>query len=597
MGIHRLPEELSRKIAAGEIIERPLSVVKELMENSIDAGAHSIEVELVQGGKVLISVRDDGCGIAPEELPLAVEKYATSKISTDADLEAISTLGYRGEALSSVGAVSELEIFSRRAEIGEGASLRYENGEAKISSVPLRPGTTVIVKDLFYNLPARRKFLKTASAEFRRISRLVQDYSFAYPGISFSLIHGGKTVFKSSGSGSLKKLLADVWGDEPKIRAASFAAGNSSAAIWWQDTGPQTRFQLISFVNGRRVGDAVIRSAIASFHWATRGNWLVMLTLPPEDVDVNIHPAKAEILFRHSGEVFDLVRKTAEKFSRDFSELPVGGAFSRDKNLSSFDVRPTSHTQFSAYKPQHEAHPFSRMEDPVFRCSSPNAFALRNEQAAERLPFNSWRDEPAQNPNTGSVPPEKIETCDAGPRFICQLSQGYLLFADAGGVLIVDPHAAHERINYERILKACSDPAAQERLILPIQLPPTLKDAALAIREQLSELRFSFDETGAIISLPMHINAAEVGPIELLRSAVSAIEERSEGSESLLHRFAVKACKASVKLTTRLEPCEALQLLSDLEKCDQPGACPHGRPTVLRLPGAALDKHFGRLGL
>ncbi len=592
MGIHRLPEELSRKIAAGEVIERPLSVVKELIENSIDAGAHSIEVELVQGGKVLISVRDDGCGIAPEDLPLAVEKYATSKISTDEDLEAISTLGYRGEALSSVGAVSELEIFSRRAETGEGACLRYENGEAKISSVPLRPGTTVIVKDLFYNLPARRKFLKTASAEFRRISRLVQDYSFAYPGISFSLVHGGKTVFKSSGSGSLKKLLADVWGDEPEIRAACFATGNSSAALWWQDTGPQTRFQLISFVNGRRVGDAVIRSAIASFHWATRGNWLVMLTLPPEDVDVNIHPAKAEILFRHSGDVFDLVRKATEKFSRDFSELPGVRNFSLDKNFSSFDVRPASPTQFSAYKPQHEAHPFSRIEDPVFRCSSPNAYTLPKEQSAERLPFNSWRDETVQKQ------PEKIESFDtAGPRFICQLSQGYLLFADAGGVLIVDPHAAHERINYERILKACSDPAAEERLIIPIQLPPTLKDAALANRNQLAELRFSFDDAGALITLPMHNNAAGIGPIELLRSAVSAVEERSEGSESLLHRFAVKACKASVKLTTRLEPSEALQLLSDLEKCDQPSACPHGRPTVLRLTGAVLDKHFGRLGL
>ncbi len=592
MGIHRLPEELSRKIAAGEVIERPLSVVKELIENSIDAGAHSIEVELVQGGKVLISVRDDGCGIAPEDLPLAVEKYATSKISTDEDLEAISTLGYRGEALSSVGAVSELEIFSRRAETGEGACLRHENGEAKISSVPLRPGTTVIVKDLFYNLPARRKFLKTASAEFRRISRLVQDYSFAYPGISFSLVHGGKTVFKSSGSGSLKKLLADVWGDEPEIRAAGFATGNSSASLWWQDTGPQSRFQLVSFVNGRRVGDAVIRSAIMSFHWATRGNWLVMLTLPPEDVDVNIHPAKAEILFRHSGDVFDLVRKATEKFSRDFSELPGVRNFSQDKNLSSFDVRPKNPSQFSPYKPQHEAHPFSRIEDPVFRCSSPNAFALRKEQTAERLPFNSWRDEPVQDL------PQDVAIFDSdGPRFICQLSQGYLLFAEAGGVLIVDPHAAHERINYERILKACSDPTAQERLILPIQLPPTLKDAALANQEQLAELRFSFDDTGALSSLPMHINATGIGPIELLRSAVSAIEERSEDSESLLHRFAVKACKASVKLTTRLEPSEALQLLSDLEKCDQPSACPHGRPTVLRLPGAALDKHFGRLGL
>lgn len=608
MGIHRLPDGLSRKIAAGEVIERPLSVVKELIENSLDAGATAIDVELGQGGKVLISVKDNGGGIVPEELPLAVEKHATSKISSEADLEAISTLGYRGEALSSVCAVSHFEIYSRRSELAEGASLHYENGVPRVTAVPLRPGTTVVVKDLFYNLPARRKFLKTAAAEFRRISRLVQDYAFAYPAVAFSLVHDGKSVFKSSGGGSVEKLLAQMWGDEPEIRASALEAAASSVRLWWQDLGPQSRFQLILFVNGRRVSDAVIRSAIQGFHWATRGNWLVMLSLPAEDVDVNVHPAKSEILFRRSGEVYDLIRKAAERLAKGFSDAPILGRGDRmplssspfDAPAESFSVGgPTAPGGSTAWHrlPEREPHPFSRLEEPVFRAASPNASAARGSQEAsgERLPFASYRQTVSVSPS-GDVSAAESAAPD-GKLYLAQLPQGYLVFSTPDGLLIVDPHAAHERVNYERILKACADPRGQEKLVMPIPLPPTLKDDAMANREKLAELNFAIDEDGSLSQLPMHAKVAGVSPVDLLRSALNAIEERQEHSDSLVNVFATKACKASVKLTTRLEAAEACQLLAELERCDQPNACPHGRPTVLRLTGGALDKHFGRLGL
>ncbi len=598
MEIHRLPEELTRKIAAGEVIERPLSVVKELIENSIDAGAKTIEVELIQGGKVLISVRDDGGGIAPDQMTLAVEKHATSKITIEADLEAISTLGYRGEALSSVSAVSHLEIYSRRPELPEGASLHCENGALKVTPVPLRPGTTVVVKDLFYNLPARRKFLKSAAAEFRRIFRLIQDYSFAYPHIAFTLIHGGKNAFKSSGGGSVEKLLTQTWGSEPEVRSAQYDAAVSSARVWWQDLGPQSRFQLISFVNGRRVSDSAIRSAVQNFAWAGRGNWLVMIKLPPEDVDVNVHPAKSEILFRHSGEAYDLVHKAAEKLSRGYSEAPLrSGTREFDGNdfAASFDVRPRNPvtSDWRAALPERESNPWSRVSQPNFRAASPAANAVRTERATERLPFDSYREKYASETHPA---PEAEEPRDAARQYMGRLPQGYLIFSDENGLLIVDPHAAHERVNYERILKDCSDPSGQERLIMPIPLPPTLKDDAQSHKEALDELRFTI-ENGELVSLPMHSAVVGLSPVELLRSAVSAAEERREHSETLLHRFATKACKASVKLTARLQPAEALRLLDELEKCEQPNACPHGRPTALRLSGAALDKHFGRLGL
>ncbi len=596
MAIHRLPEALSRKIAAGEVIERPLSVVKELIENSLDAGARTIEVELVQGGKVLISIKDDGCGISAEELPLAVEKHATSKISVEDDLEAIATLGYRGEALSSIGAVSRFELYSRRKSAAEGAVLRYENGQIKVSPVPLRPGTTVVIKDLFYNLPARRKFMKTATAEFRRILRLIQDYAFAYPSVSFTLIHGGKTVFKSSGAGSVEKLLAQTWGDEPAIASARYENDKGGCALWWQDCGPQSRFQLISFVNGRRISDAVIRSAIQSFGWATRGNWLAMISLPPEDIDVNVHPAKAEVLFRHSGEVYDLVHKAAEKFAREYSQAAVNqrspfpsGALPADFVYTP-PQKPASAPTSWRKMPEHEAHPFSRVEEPVFRAASPHSFAAREaELRAERLPF------PMQQPQTGA--PQTDARAEDGNEYLGQMPQGYLIFSMQEGLLIVDPHAAHERVNYEKILKACAAPDGQERLIMPIPLPPTLRGDAIAQRKELEELRFVIDDNGDLAGLPVHAKAVGVSPVDLLRSALNAIEERGENPQSLLDIFATKACKASVKLTTRLTAEEAKLLLAQLNACDQPSACPHGRPTVLRLTGQALDKHFGRLGL
>ena len=599
MGIHRLPEGLSQKIAAGEVIERPLSVVKELIENSIDAGAKKIEVELVQGGKVLISVKDDGCGILPDELPLAVEKHATSKISTEEDLEAIATLGYRGEALASVCAVSHFEIYSRQAGQPEGAVLHYENGVPKVTSVPLRPGTTVVVKDLFYNLPARRKFMKTPAAEFRRIFRLIQDYAFAYPQIAFTLIHGGRSAFASSGSGSVEKLLSAIWGDEPKVRGSESKAPGSGVRLWWQDLGPQSRLQLISFVNGRRVSDAVIRSAITSFNWAGRGNWLVMITLPPEDVDVNVHPAKSEILFRHSSEVYDLIHRTAEGLARGFSEIPVLPSGPENSGhwkseVENFNVRPQQPVSAGCgfHKDGSEVHFFGRVEPPLFRASSPAVEAAKRPENSERLPITSYR-------NIGSAASQQQLTAeDADGRcYLGQLPQGYLVFSDNEGLLIVDPHAAHERINYEKILKSCSGTNAQQGLIMPVSLPPTLREAALFHKKELAELNFVVNDDGSLSMLPMTPQAAGLNPVELLRSAVSAIEEHKDQSDSLLKVFATKACKASVKLTTRLVPAEALRLLQELEACDQPNACPHGRPTVLKLTKAALDKHFGRLGL
>lgn len=594
MGIHKLPESLSRRIAAGEVIERPVSVVKELVENSLDAGASHVAVELVQGGKVLISVKDDGCGIAPDEMTLAIEKHATSKISTAEDLEAISTLGYRGEALSSVCAVSALEIFSRQADLPEGALLSSTGGNVKVSRMPLQPGTTVVVRDLFFNLPARRKFLKSSISESRRITSLVKDYALAYPNVSFSLINEGKSTFKSPGTGGVDEVLSKVWGTSPEVRYRECTNSKSTTKVWWQDIGPKSRFNLTVFVNGRRVSNGTIRSAITSFAWAGRGNWLVMLTLPAEDIDVNVHPTKAEILLRHPNEVFELVHKATDDFSRKFSSLPLqirpmgeGTSDLPDVDFSIDIPKPKeqgSHTKNVYCKPE-VANPFSRVQSPFERPQSPAAY----ERPSPRLPF--YKPEEMQQVNKAEVEQEKLQD----RVYMGQTHQGYLVFSSPEGLLIVDPHAAHERINYERILSMCKDPRGEDMLLMPIPLPPTLKDEALAHKEDLEKLKFKLDDDGNLTALPLHPKAVGLSPIDLLRSAISALEEKSDSA--LMDVFAVKACKASVKLTTQLEASECYRLLEDLERCKEPNACPHGRPTVLRLSNNALDKHFGRLGL
>lgn len=617
MFIHRLAPEIAQKIAAGEVVERPLSVVKELMENSIDAGAETITVEIVQGGKVLISVADDGSGIMPDELPLAVEKHATSKISNDADLEAIATLGYRREALASIAAVSRMELFSRRKEMENGAILTFTGNSTSVSEIPLQPGTRVTVRDLFYNLPARRKFMKSAPAEFRRIAQLVEDYALAYPGIAFQLINDGKNVFSSPGSGSVEKLLGKLWGNDPEIRTFQSEKGDSSVHIWWQDCGTASRFQLVTFVNGRRVSDNVVRAALINHPWARRGNWLVMLRLPPGDVDVNVHPAKSEIMLRKSQDVFELVYGCVDQFSRGFSPLtpaeldkarsptekqgddepfvPLGSRAGRKAILEASGKE--SHREGETVP---QGGLFSRVIEPEFRVAQPE---LRGLSLGLTMPAAEDKKSPPVSKNGSEAVPkatrnlitteDTIIGVDGKARYLGQMEQGYLLFLDDRGLLIVDPHSAHERVNYERIMAACSSPAGSEKLLVPITLPPTLCEEAQANAEKLEAMGILLNENGALASLPCHANGLGISPVDLLRGALGAIEDQGD-NRPLAARWAMKSCKCSVKLTTRLQPAEAQQLLNDLLHCQQPNACPHGRPTVLRLDGKALDAHFGR---
>ena len=298
MKISLLPEEVFSRIAAGEVVERPLSVVKEAVENSLDGGATAIKVSLFEGGKVRIVVEDNGRGIPFEELPLAAAPHATSKISTLEELEVVRSLGFRGEALASIAAVSRFELRSRAEGEEPGGMLKIDGGKQVLHTpVPCRPGTRLSVEDLFYTLPARRKFLKSAAAESRRVFSFLRDMAAAYPGVAFTEESDGKRGFSSPGNGSREDVLRLLWGGEGDIRRCETAAAHMTLESWFLPCPGRARSTVVSFVNGRSVNDPLVRAAAGSLCRTLVGNWAFFFTLPADLLDVNIHPAKWEIRF------------------------------------------------------------------------------------------------------------------------------------------------------------------------------------------------------------------------------------------------------------------------------------------------------------
>ncbi|MCL1875621.1 MAG: DNA mismatch repair endonuclease MutL [Synergistaceae bacterium] len=582
--IKLLPEDVWSKIAAGEVVERPGSVVKELVENSIDVGAKRIRVSLWDGGKARIIVEDDGGGIPFDDLPLAIERHATSKLSTTEDLNSIITLGYRGEAIASIASVSKLEI--RSCPEGEAGGLIRVNEGRLIEHVKTTcpKGARVQVDDLFCNIPARKKFLKASLSELRRCSSVLRDYALAWPGISFGLSHENKTLYTTDGNGNRKRALSQIWGNSPESLTVHVTSGNLSLECWYQPFPLRGRNEISAFVNGRAVNDPIIRAAVSNAGNELSGNWALFITLNPSLIDVNVHPAKAEIRFRYTGEVFDSIKKASEILSGNPAKIAFFNTPKYDGNSKAPEVKPKPEDRSSLNFSINSPNLFSRA------ASSFDTESFTANESSEK----SWNFNEDDLADKGNV---KQNINEPEVKFISQLSSGYLVFETPESVIIMDPHAAHERIMFEKIMVESAQVKTQT-LISPEALQPTIAVQVQELESELCSVGFSFsDENGLCVTgIPFALGNVS-SPLAILRATIAVWSDNGNErklDEQLTARWSEIACKSSVKLTSRLHQSEALELWRKLHLCKQPFSCPHGRPTVLKLEYSELAKHFGR---
>ncbi len=613
MSIQVLPDVVAAQIAAGEVVERPASVVKELIENAIDASATSIIVEIERGGQRLIRVSDDGVGIPAAEAALAFARHSTSKLRTVDDLNAITTLGFRGEALASIAAVSRTRLVTRFHAEQVGAEVLVEGGELRAERPAGAPvGTVVEVENLFFNTPARLKFLKSESTERRHITQLVTRYALAYPRVRFQLIQEGREQFHSTGSGDLADVLVEAFGlesfrdmlevsplpparpDLPPIEVYGFA---SVPAL-----NRANRSHIVLFVNGRAIMDQSLSYAvIQAYHTLIpQGRYplaILLIALPPEEVDVNVHPTKAEVRFRAPDAAFSAVQRAVRQAVVGQAPVPsVGRAFPAASN-SGWPAADHDYNLVPASRPLLPGEEQLRLELRAFDAGR----HARHVPPPDFAPVTR-RDAPAD--------PTAIPAGPQGPprprtlpvlRVVGQVGAAYIVAEGPAGLYLIDQHAAHERILYEQFTarQAAMQPVTQHALpSTTVELPGA---AALLVEENLATLEalgFVLEPFGTSTIRVRAVPALLAGrdPAEVLHGLVEDLELGTSPSEATLEaRLIRRICKAAaIKAGQLLTFAEMQTLIQQLERCESPHTCPHGRPTMLHISAGELTRLFGR---
>ena len=563
-----LPDNLINKIAAGEVVERPASIVRELIDNSVDAGATQIDVEVLYGGKKLIRVSDNGSGMNREDALLCFERHATSKIKSEKDLFDISTLGFRGEALPAIASVTKITLITSAEKSDSGIKIEIGvNNKKEIADAPPLPGTVVEIRDIFYNTPARRKFLKSDPTELSHIIETVMQKALAYPAISFSLTHNNSELLDAHSAEGLKQRFIQLYGEELSGEFLDVNKEGRGLKVYGFVSGPDfTRagksHQYI-FVNKRPVKNPTINHAIykAYSDLIPRDRhpaYFIFLDIDHTKVDVNVHPAKREVRFETPDEIHRIVEAAVyEALNPDIRREPF--ALPGDRSVSRYQ--------------------YGISENPAVR-----------EQTADV--FNSSQTD---------IFSEGI-TQDVQPFF--HVGESFFATATRNGLLIIDQHAAHERILYEKLLRRTS--IESEALFLPlrIELPAGEHNIIMKNRELIEGFGLDIDDFAGnnviVRSLPKELNKADIKGL-LIDIAAGIVEEETSGikgdmtGESLLKNIAARlACHKSVRGSEQLTNEELTRMMSDLDKADEPDKCPHGRPTRILLSLDELKKMFKR---
>jgi len=600
MRIHLLPPELSNQIAAGEVIERPAAVVKELVENSLDAGAQAVFIDIGQGGRRHIRVRDDGAGIHPDDLELAVSRHATSKVRHREDLECISSLGFRGEALPSMASVSRFSIHSAQSDADHGWALKVEGGHVSDALAPIAHarGTTVEVSDLFFNTPARRKFMRADKTEFSHINEIIKRMALSRFDIGFSLRHNQRAVHELvavNDKQSAERRIKQILGESFLENALPFDDSSGEMRLHgWAGSPTIARSQAdmqYFYVNGRMVRDKVVTHAIRQAYSdvlfsGRQPAYLIYLEIPPQLVDVNVHPSKHEVRFRESRTIHGFighilrdvlaqsstdtaghhVTATITGVSPDSNNAPTLSGAARYQSLSnsqarlSFKVRDSLNAMTSLYSPR---APVSQPE-------------ILNDNDSD-IPLLGYA--------------------------VAQIHGIYILAENAHGVILVDMHAAHERITYEHMKRTLSE--QQGLRTQPLLIPQTVSVSESEVRLVESHadalLRLGFEVTAmgsnSVLLRQVPSLLADTDVEQLLRDVLSDIAEHGDSdrvNDEVNEMLGTMACHASVRANRKLTTSEMNALLRDMERTERSGQCNHGRPTWVQLTVAELDKLFMR---
>lgn len=606
--ISLLDEKVINRIAAGEVVERPASVVKELLENSLDADPTSIRIEIEQGGKKLIRVSDNGIGMSGDDAFMALERHATSKLKSEQDLVGIATLGFRGEALASIGSVSRLTLVTYDGEDEAGTIIRMEGGALRSTDrIGSARGTTIEVADLFFNVPARKKFLKKNDTEAGHIRELVPRAALAFPHIAFTFVEDDKVRLDAPPVDSLLERIHSIYGKQ--VRENLIHVDESRGDLRFRGYIGRPPYvksnsrSVLTFVNGRMVRDRVVNSAISRglTHITEQGKYpfaVLFLELPPDHVDVNVHPQKAEVRFRRAQDVHDLIT--------DGIHNALTGAPYKQPERGIPPDRPTPATHSVAHHvkgerlPPDESQPTSSSEKPadarpipVARPDGPPPESVRPPPIPEHAPV----------PERFNVEPDRSDETFSGLGIIGNLPDSFLVLYDDDNLIVLDHHAAHERILFEDLMASDrrNEDVSSQGLLIPqlIELSSLESDAMARYVPLLNRIGFVIEEFGEndfiVKGVPTWLQHDDLTAFfeqlikEMLETGVRGDIKRVK--EEL---FRKTACSAAVKESNRLSPEEIKALLTDLDRIGGIETCPHGRPFTVRFPLKQIRKQMGR---